>query len=128
MGGRAKQARIRGMLVLARDVVASWLAVPWCRRGTVATRGAAKEDGGLKEVLVLVFVAVAGGRAWARGVGTMSAEGIVLAEGIPEEAFGAGGGTRDGRGHRHGEGLEGKKGKRRRAYVYGDRGGKGVIV
>lgn len=40
----------------------------------------------------------------------MGAEGIILAEGIPEEAFRAGWWTRDGRmGGGHGEGMKGKR-------------------
>jgi hypothetical protein len=96
------------MLVLVRDVVASWMGVPVCRRGTVPTRGAAEEDGGLEDV-VLVVVTVARGRAWAGGVRAISAEGIVLAEGIPEETFRAGRGTGDGRGGGHGRGFGGRR-------------------
>lgn len=76
------------MLILVRDVEPSWVAVARCRCGTIPARGAAEEDGGLEEVVVVVVVAVARGRAWAgggaRGIG---AEGVVLAEGIPEQTF-----------------------------------------
>lgn len=118
------------MLVLVRDVVAIWMGVPECRRGTVPARGAAEEDGGLKEVVVIVVVAVARGRAWAGGVGAVSAEGIVLAEGIPEETFRAGGRTGDGslRGGGHGRGFEGKKGREELTVCIRVTGEKDVIV
>jgi len=58
----------------------------------------------------------------------VSAEGVVLAESIPEEAFGARGGTGNG-GNRHGRGIGRKEKEGGDEGMYtGDRGGKGVIV
>lgn len=111
------------MLVLVRDVIASWTALPECRRGTVPTRGAAEEDGRLKEVVVLVVITGARARAWAGGVRATSAKGIVLTEGIPEEAFRARGRTRDGRNSGHGKGSGRKEGEGVDDRMYtGDRG------
>lgn len=45
------------MLILVWDVKTSWLGVCECRSGTAPTRGTAVEDGGLKDVVVLIGVA-----------------------------------------------------------------------